>query len=30
VIDPATIIVLVLCVLIYLWRVVTWKPGLAP
>jgi membrane protein DedA with SNARE-associated domain len=30
VIDPATIIVLVLCVLIYLWRVVTWKPGLPP
>ena len=30
VIDPATITVLVLCVLIYLWRVVTWKPGLPP
>jgi membrane protein DedA with SNARE-associated domain len=30
VIDPVTIIVLVLCVLIYLWRVVTWKPGLPP
>ena len=30
VLDPATIIVLVLCVLIYLWRVVTWKPGLPP
>ena len=30
VLDPATIIVLGLCVLIYLWRVVTWKPGLAP
>jgi membrane protein DedA with SNARE-associated domain len=30
VIDPATIIVLVLSVLIYLWRVVTWKPGLPP
>ena len=30
IIDPATIIVLVLCVLIYLWRVVTWKPGLPP
>jgi membrane protein DedA with SNARE-associated domain len=30
VLDPATIIVLVLCVLVYLWRVVTWKPGLPP
>jgi len=30
IIDPVTIIVLVLCVLIYLWRVVTWKPGLPP
>ena len=30
VLDPATIIVLGLCVLIYLWRVVTWKPGLPP
>jgi membrane protein DedA with SNARE-associated domain len=30
VLDPATIIVLVLFVLIYLWRVVTWKPGLPP
>lgn len=29
-VDPATNIVLVLCVLIYLWRVVTWKPGLPP
>lgn len=28
ILDPATIIVLGLCVLIYLWRVVTWKPGL--
>ena len=30
VLDPATIVVLVLGVLIYLWRVVTWKPGLPP
>jgi membrane protein DedA with SNARE-associated domain len=30
VIDPATYIVLGLCVLIYLYRVVTWKPGLSP
>jgi membrane protein DedA with SNARE-associated domain len=30
VLDPATIVVLGLCVLIYLWRVVTWKPGLPP
>jgi len=30
VLDPATIIVLVLCVLIYIWRVMTWKPGLPP
>lgn len=30
VLDPATIIVLVISVLIYLWRVVTWKPGLPP
>jgi membrane protein DedA with SNARE-associated domain len=30
VLDPATIVVIGLCVLIYLWRVVTWKPGLPP
>ncbi|MEO7222419.1 MAG: DedA family protein [Devosia sp.] len=30
IIDPATIVVLVLSVLLYLWRVVTWKPGLPP
>jgi membrane protein DedA with SNARE-associated domain len=30
VIDPATIVVLAACVAIYLWRVVTWKPGLPP
>lgn len=30
VLDPATIAVLVISVLIYLWRVVTWKPGLPP
>jgi membrane protein DedA with SNARE-associated domain len=30
IIDPATYIVLAACVLIYLWRVVTWKPGLPP
>jgi membrane protein DedA with SNARE-associated domain len=30
VLDPATIIVLVVSVLIYLWRVITWKPGLPP
>jgi membrane protein DedA with SNARE-associated domain len=30
VLDPVTIIVLAGCVLIYLWRVVTWKPGLPP
>jgi membrane protein DedA with SNARE-associated domain len=30
ILDPATIIVLGLCVVIYLWRVVTWKPGLPP
>jgi membrane protein DedA with SNARE-associated domain len=30
VLDPATIIVLAACVLIYLCRVVTWKPGLPP
>lgn len=29
-VDPASNVVLVLCVLIYLWRVVTWKPGLPP
>lgn len=30
VLDPATIVVLVLCVAIYLYRVVTWRPGLPP
>jgi membrane protein DedA with SNARE-associated domain len=30
IIDPATMVVLAACVAIYLWRVVTWKPGLAP
>jgi membrane protein DedA with SNARE-associated domain len=30
VIDPLTIVVLALCVLVYLWRVATWKPGLPP
>jgi membrane protein DedA with SNARE-associated domain len=30
VLDPATMIVLVACVAIYLYRVVTWRPGLPP
>lgn len=30
VLDPATMIVLALCVVAYLWRVVTWRPGLPP
>ena len=30
VLDPATIVVLVACVAIYLYRVVTWRPGLPP
>ena len=30
VLDPATIIVIVLVVAIYIWRVITWKPGLPP
>ncbi|MDB5507029.1 MAG: DedA family protein [Devosia sp.] len=29
-IDPVTIIVLVAVVALYLWRVVTWKPGQSP
>ena len=30
IIDPATIVVLAACIAIYLWRVVTWQPGLPP
>ena len=30
VLDPATYIVLGLVVLVYIWRVITWKPGVAP
>ena len=30
VLDPATMIVLIACVAIYLYRVVTWRPGLPP
>jgi hypothetical protein len=28
VLDPATMIVMVACAAIYLYRVVTWQPGL--
>lgn len=30
VLDPASIIVLAVCVLLYVWRVLTWKPGRRP
>jgi len=30
VLDPATVIVMVACLAIYLFRVVTWRPGLPP
>jgi membrane protein DedA with SNARE-associated domain len=30
VLDPATVIVMVACAAIYLYRVVTWRPGLPP
>jgi membrane protein DedA with SNARE-associated domain len=28
--DPATMIVLIACIAIYVWRVITWRPGLPP
>ena len=30
VLDPATIVVIVLVVAVYIWRVITWRPGLPP